>query len=85
MYILLDDEVVLKGLYSFHITSYLDWDCLQSFVRKADRNRMQINLLLEFVAADNEAASYCQNGSGMLFVGQELAQDSPVGCKALQE
>jgi len=32
MYIVLDDEAVLWGLYSFHIDSKLDWDCLQSFV-----------------------------------------------------
>ena len=57
MYILLDDEAVLWGLYSFHINSELDWDCLQSFVPKADQNMTQLNLVLEYVAADSEAAN----------------------------
>jgi len=41
MYILLDDEAVLWGLYSFRINSKLDRDCLQSFVTKADQNMAQ--------------------------------------------
>jgi len=51
MYIVLDGEAVLEGIYSFHI------NCLQSFVTKADQNVAQLNLLLEYVAADSEAAS----------------------------
>jgi len=39
------------------LNSKLDWDCLQSFVTKADQNMAQLNLLLEYVAADNEAAN----------------------------
>ena len=54
---LLDDEVVLQGLYSFHIDSKLYWYSLQSFVTKADQNMAQLNLLLKYVAADNEAAN----------------------------
>jgi len=42
---------------SFHIKSKVDWDCLQSFVTKADQNMVQLNLLLKYVAADNEAAN----------------------------
>jgi len=57
MYILLDDEAVLYGHYSFHINSKLDWSCLQSFATKADQNLAQLNLLLKYVAADNEAAN----------------------------
>ncbi len=45
------------GLYSFHINSKLDWDCLESIVTKADQNMTQLNLLFEYVAADNEAAN----------------------------
>jgi len=37
------------------INSKLDWDCLQSFVTEADQNMGQLNLLLEYVAADSEA------------------------------
>jgi len=51
MYIVLDGEAVLWGIYSFRI------DCLQSFVTKADQNVAQLNLLLEYVAADIEAAN----------------------------
>jgi hypothetical protein len=32
-------------------------------------------LLLEYVAADSEAAIFCQNGFGMSFVGHEPAQN----------
>jgi hypothetical protein len=53
MYILLDDEAVLEGLYCFHINSKLDGDCLQPFVTKAYQNMAQLNLLLRYVAADN--------------------------------
>ena len=53
---LLDDEAVLKGHYCFHINSKLDWNCLQS-VTKAIQNMAQLNLLLEYVAADNEAVN----------------------------
>ena len=56
---------------------------------KADQNVAQLHLLLEYVAADNEAANllptYCQNGSDMSFVGQEPAQNGQAGCKALEE
>ena len=45
------------GTYSFHIKSKVDWDCLQFFVTKADQNMVQLNLLLKYVAADNEAAN----------------------------
>jgi hypothetical protein len=38
------------------LNSKLDWDCLQSFVTEADQNMAQLNLLLEYVAADNDAA-----------------------------
>jgi len=51
------------------IHSKLDWDCLQSFVTKADQNM----------------AHYSQNGSDMSFVGQEPAQNGQAGCKALEE
>ena len=49
IYTVLDGEAVLEGIYSFHI------NCLQSFVTKADQNVAQLNLLLEYVAADSEA------------------------------
>jgi hypothetical protein len=39
------------------LNSKLDRDCLQSFVTKADQNIVQLNLLLEYVAAGNEAAN----------------------------
>jgi len=54
-------HVQMKNVYSeavfcpFHINSKSDWDCLQSFVTKADQNMVQLNLLLEYVAAENEA------------------------------
>ena len=54
---LLDDEAVLQGLNSFHIDSKLYWDCLQSFVTKANQIMVQLNLFLKYVAADNEAAN----------------------------
>jgi len=37
--------------------SKLDWDCLQSFVTKADQNVAQLDLLLKYVASDSEAAN----------------------------
>jgi len=67
MYILPNDAAVLC---SFHNKSKLDWDCLQSFVTKADQNMVQLN---------------CKNGSDMSFVGQEPAQNGQAGCKALEE
>jgi len=51
----------MKNVYSeavpcpFHIISKPDWDCLQSLVTKADENMAQLNLLLEYVAAENVA------------------------------
>ena len=54
---LLDDEAMLQGLFSFHIDSKLYWNYLQSFVTKEDQNMAQLNLLLEYVAADNGAAN----------------------------
>jgi len=39
------------------LNSKLEWDCLQNFVTEADQNMAQLNLLLEYVVADNEAAS----------------------------
>ena len=39
------------------LNSKLDRDCLQSFVTKADQNMAHLNLLLEYVASDNEAAN----------------------------
>ena len=51
MYIVLDGEAVLEGIYCFYI------NYLQSFVTKADQNVAQLNLLLEYVAADSEAAN----------------------------
>jgi len=42
---------------------------------------VQLNLLLEYVAAGND----CQNGSDMSCVGQEPAQNGQVGCTALEE
>ena len=52
MYIVLDGGAVLLGLHSFHINSKLDWDCLQSFVTKADQNVAQLH---QYVAADEAA------------------------------
>jgi len=54
-------HVQIKSVYSeavlcpFHINSKPDWDCLHSFVTKADRKMAQLNLLLKYVAAENEA------------------------------
>ena len=56
--------------------SKLDWDCLQSFLTEADQNVAQLNLLFEYVAADN--------GPDMSYVGQEPAQNGQAGCKTLQ-
>jgi len=46
-------------------------------VTKADQNMAQLNLLFEYVAADN--------GSDMSFIGQEPAQNDQARCKALEE
>jgi hypothetical protein len=53
MYIVLDGEAVLEGLHFLHI----NWDCLQSRMTMAEQNAVQLNLLLEHMAADSEAAS----------------------------
>ena len=56
-------HIQMKNVYSeavlcpFNINSKPDWDCLQSFVTKADQNMMQLNLMLEYVAAENVAAN----------------------------
>ena len=42
------------------LNSKLEWDCLQNFVTEADQNMAQLNLLLEYVVADNEVASLLQ-------------------------
>jgi len=39
------------------LNSKIEWDCLQTFVTGADQNMAQMILLLEYVVADNEAAS----------------------------
>jgi len=39
------------------LNSKLDKDCLQTFMTEADQNMAQLNLLLEYVAADNEATN----------------------------
>ena len=57
MYDVLDVEAVLQGLDCSHINSKLDCDCLQSFVTQADQNTLQLNLLLQYVAADSVAAN----------------------------
>ena len=38
------------------LNSKLDWDCLWFFVTDAYQNMAQLNLLCEYVAANNEAA-----------------------------
>jgi len=44
----------------------------------------QLNLLLEYVAADNEAVNLLPNGSYISCVVQEPAQNGQAGCKALE-
>jgi len=39
------------------LNSKLEWDCLQTFATEADQNMAQLNPLLEYVAADIEAAN----------------------------
>ena len=63
-------------LLPHELKTRLDWDCLQYFVTKAISNMAQLNLLLEYVAADN--------GSYMSFIGQEPAQNGQAGCRALE-
>ena len=67
------------------LNSKLEWDCLQTFVTEADQNKAQLNLLLEYVVADNEAASLLPKRSDVSCIGQEPEQNGQAGCKALEE
>ena len=73
------------GTFLLPHNSKVDWDCLQSFVMKADQNTAQLTCWLNMWQQTMRLPTYCQNGSDMSFVGQEPEENGHAGCKALEE
>ena len=73
------------GTFLLPHNSKVDWDCLQSFVMKADQNTAQLTCWLNMWHQTMRLPTYCQNGSDMSFVGQEPEENGHAGCKALEE